>query len=62
MGISCEDVRFGWVRFGLVSNAHAQGKMGNGVIIPPHDFKQPSRCYYRLWDVFTMTLEQLPMA
>jgi hypothetical protein len=36
-GISCEDVRLG-----PVSDAHARKIMGNGVIIPPHHFKQPS--------------------
>jgi hypothetical protein len=24
--------------------------MYNGVIIPPHEFKQPSRWYYRVWE------------
>jgi hypothetical protein len=33
---------------GWVSDAHAQRIMRNGVIIPPHDFKHPSRWYYRV--------------
>jgi hypothetical protein len=47
--ISCEDVGLGQDRFGKVCDAHAQRVMGNGVIIiPPHDFKQSSRWYYRV--------------
>jgi hypothetical protein len=39
----------GLVRLSLVRNA--QKIMGNGVIIPPHDFKQPSCWYYRLQEI-----------
>jgi hypothetical protein len=40
---------FIWVGLGLVSDAHAQRIMGNGVInIPPRDFKQLSRWYNRV--------------
>jgi hypothetical protein len=36
-------VRLGFVRFGLVSVAHAQKVIANGVvIIPPRDFKHTS--------------------
>jgi hypothetical protein len=34
-------VRLGWVRSGLVSGAHVQRTVGDGVIITPLDFKQP---------------------
>jgi hypothetical protein len=30
---------------------HEQRIMGNGVIIPPHEFKQPSRWYNRVHEV-----------
>lgn len=50
--IRCEDIRFGSVgllsvRSGWVRDPHAHMIMGNGgVLIPPHDFKQPSRSNY----------------
>jgi hypothetical protein len=36
---------------GQVSDAHEQRIMFNGVITPPHDFRQPSRWYYRVQKV-----------
>jgi hypothetical protein len=41
-------VRFGQVW--LVSDAHAQRIMANGVI-PPRKFERPSRWYYRMKEV-----------
>jgi hypothetical protein len=41
-------LKLGWLRSDWASDAHAQRIMGNGVITPPHDFKQLSRWYYRL--------------
>jgi hypothetical protein len=45
-----------WVGLGQVCDAHEQRIISNGVInIPPHDFKQPSRWYYRLFFVTKYT-------
>jgi hypothetical protein len=51
--ITCEEERRGKAGIGLVGNAHAQRTMGNGVVIQPHDFKQPSRWKMRVWKVTT---------
>jgi hypothetical protein len=34
-------------RLGFVTDAHAQWVMSNGVIIPPREFENPPRWYYR---------------
>lgn len=44
----------GKVRFGLgySSKAHAKCVMSNGAfIVPPHEFKNLLRWYYRLWEI-----------
>jgi hypothetical protein len=43
--------KFGCVRLGFVSYAHAQRIMGNDIIISPQDFKQQSRWYCRVGEV-----------
>jgi hypothetical protein len=48
--VKADIIRKGY-KLGDASDAHAQMIMGNGVIIPPHKFKQLSCWYYRLQKV-----------
>jgi hypothetical protein len=58
MDIACEEVRLD-----LVNDAHALRIMGSGfTIIPPHEFKQLSYWYFRVWKVKKTTLQQSHMA
>jgi hypothetical protein len=46
MAISSEGVRLDWIQLGTVGDA--QRILRNGVIIPPREFKHPSRWFYRV--------------
>jgi hypothetical protein len=50
------------MKMALVKNAHAQMTMSNGVIIPPHNFKQPYLWNYRVKDGRIMSLQWSPVA
>jgi hypothetical protein len=45
-------VRFGWVRSGSASDAHARRIIGDGVIIiPPLELDHLSRWYEKIWEI-----------
>jgi hypothetical protein len=52
MKLIWRNIWFDGLSFGKVRLSHAQRFLRNGVIvIPPHDFRQLCRWYYRMWKV-----------